>query len=357
MKQSKKISVFYIIYFSLIILFVVALFAGLHFLRDYLKGYEDSRPVHVIEAALEEYFLTDDKKKLLEFSEYEIPEFSSESDVLEYLDTAIADEDIQYYGIGGDDVSLDYSVVSNGLRIATVTIGLLNEPNDDGFPVYELTDITLSIGGSAGVSIKAPVGYTVYINGHELTSEYVFGEPELTESCEHMYGEAQGIQYITYKLTGIFGSPDVTAKDKYGMPAANISSDENGVFYTIGVNYGEMDEALEKRILTASEYYAAYMQKDMAFGAVAAYVDRTSELYTNLRTSAVKWANPHRGYRIVDPEVTEFYHYDENTFSCRVRFVHLLLGYNGNNFENEFDMTFYCRNINGKYMIYDSHVN
>lgn len=357
MENTKRVSVFYIIYFTLIILFVAGLFASLLFLKDYLKDFEASRPIHTVEAVVEEYFLSEDKYGLLEESGYEIPEFSSESAVLEYLDSVIAEDDLQYYSIGGDDKNLIYSVVSNNLRIATVTIELLDAPNESGFPVYELSDISLTIGGSAGVSIKAPVGYTVYINGHELTEEYVYGEVEETESCNHMFGEAEGVKYVTYKLTGIFGDPDVTAKDNHDLPAQNIESDGNGVFYTIGINYGEMPDELKDRILKASECYAAYMQKDMGFGGIAGYVDRTSELYTNLRTSAVKWANEHKGYRIVDPEVSEFYYYDENIFSCRVRFVHLLIGNNGNNFENEFDMTFYCRNINGKFMIYDSHVN
>ncbi len=357
MKSTKRVSIFYIIYFSLIVLFVAGLFTGLYYLKNYLKGFEDSRPIHTVEAVVDEYFLSEDKTVLLEKSAFEIPEFSSENDVIEYLDTVIVEEDVQFYSIGGDDKTLLYSVVSNNLKIATVTIELLDEPNEGGFPVYELSDISLTIGGSAGVSIKAPVGYTVYVNGHEITDEFIFGEPEETESCNHMYGDAVGVKYVTYKLTGIFGAPDIAAKDSYGTPAENITADDNGVFYNIGINYSEMPEELEARILKASECYAAYMQKDMAFGGVAAYVDRTSELYTNLRTSAVKWATDHNGYKIVDPEVTEFYYYDDNTFSCRVRFVHLLLGRNGNNFENEFDMTFYCRNINGKYMIYDSHVN
>ena len=101
------------------------------------------------------------------------------------------------------------------------------------------------------------------------------------------------------------------------------------------------------------------MQKDATFGAVAAYVDRTSELYTNLRNTAVKWANPHNGYTIVDPVVSEYYSYDADgtVVSCRVSFVHLLHGYGGNNYEETFDMTFYLRNIGGRYMIYASHVN
>lgn len=357
MKKTKRISVFYIVYFALIILFVAGLFLGLSYLKQYLKGFEDSRPIHAVEKIVDEYFTVSDKEALLERSEYEIPEFSSKTDVVEYLEGVIDENDIQFYNVGGDDKYLIYSVISGNLKVANVTIELLDAPNEDGFPVYELSDISLTIGGSAGVSIKAPMGYTVFINGHEITDEYLYGEPEQTESCKHMYGETVGVSFVTYKLKGIFGTPDITAKDSYGEPVDQIEADENGVFYTVGINYGEMPEDLKTRILKASECYAAYMQKDMGFGGIAAYVDRSSELYTNLRTSAVKWATEHKGYKIVDPEVTEFYYYDENIFSCRVRFVHLLYGNNGNNFENEFDMTFYCRKIGGKYMIYDSHVN
>lgn len=357
MREKRTVSVFYIVYFALIVLFLAALFAGLQLVKDYLGGYEASLPIRTMEAVAEEYFLADDKTELLLKSGFEVPRYSSVNDVIAYLDTVIDSEDLHYYSVGGDERYLTYSVVSGQLKVATVTLELSDTPDGDGFPVYSLSDIELTIGGSSGVSIQAPVGYTVYVNGYELGAEQINGEPEPSESCSHMYGDAVGISIVTYKLTGIFGEPKVSAVDNNGNSVQGITSDEENVFYNVPVNYGEIPEDLAARVLAASECYAAYMQKDMEFGRIAAYVDRSSELYTNLRTSAVKWANPHRGYSIVDPEITEFYFYNDDVFSCRVRFVHLLHGYGGNDFENEFDMTFYLRNVYGKYMIYDSHVN
>ncbi len=355
--KKRRVSVFYVIYFTLVILFVAALFFGLSMLKTYLAGYENSRPVHTMEKVAEEYFLAEDKTALLEKSGFEPSKYSTKEDVLSYLDGIINEEDLKYFTTGGNDKELFYSVVSNELKVATVTLTLADFPDEEGFPVYSLGGIELTIGGSGGVSIEAPLGYTVSVNGVPLGEDLINGEPVATESCNHMYGDVQGISLVKYKIEGIFGTPEVTATDAYGDPVENITADEKGVFYTVPVNYKEIPEDLKERVLKASECYAAYMQKDMTFGSVAAYVDRTSPLYTNLRNTAVKWANPHNGYSIVDPAVTEFYYYDDNTVSCRVSFVHVLHGYGGNNYEESFDMTFYLRNIGGRFMIYASHVN
>ncbi|MBE6562340.1 MAG: hypothetical protein E7660_01240 [Ruminococcaceae bacterium] len=357
--KKRRVSVFYIIYFALIALFLVGLFFGLSAFRDYLAGYESSRPVHTMEKVAEEYFLAEDKVPLLEISGYEVSKYCTKDAVISYLETAIDKETFQFFNTGGNDKEIFYSVVSKELKIANVTLVLSDEPDAEGFPVYSLGDIELTIGGSGGLSIEAPLGYSVFVNGEPLGEDLLSGEPTLTESCNHMYGDAEGISLVKYKLEGIFGEPVVTATDKYGEAVEGITADESGVFYTVPVNYKEIPEDLKNRILKASELYAAYMQKDATFGAVAAYVDRTSELYTNLRNTAVKWANPHNGYTIVEPEVIEYYSYDADgtVVSCRVKFVHLLHGYGGNNYEESFDMTFYLRSVGGRYMIYASHVN
>ncbi len=355
--KKRSVSIFYIVYFTLIVLFLAGLFYGLAVFKEYLAGYENSRPIHTMEQVVDDYFLTEDKAPLLERSGFEISEYCTKEAVVTYLGEVIDEENFQYFNNGGNDKELFYSVVSNELKIANVTLSLSDEPDAEGFPVYTLGGIELTIGGSGGLSIEAPAGYSVLVNGQPLGEELVSGEAVETESCAHMYGDAEGIRLVKYKLEGIFGTPEITATDKNGEAVDGIFSDESGVFYTVPVNYKEIPEELKNRVLAASECYAAYMQKDKAFWEIGTYVDRTSELYTNLRNTAVKWANPHNGYSIVDPEVSEFYYYSDDVISCRVKFLHVLHGYGGNNYEENFDMTFYLRNVNGRYMIYASHVN
>ena len=353
--KNKRFPVFYTIYFTLIVLFIVGLFTGLIFLNDYLEAYENTRPWHAMERVMNEYFLTDDKSPLLLKSGYSVPKYSSISDVLAYLGDAIDPDDIAYYKTSSDETKTVYNVVSKDLKIASVELTLGEKGEKEPFAEYELSKLSLTIGGSTGLSVKAPTGYPVFVNGYELTSEYLTGEAEQTESCKHMYGDAQGITYVTYTLEGLFGEPIVTAKTNDRKSAAKVSSDETKVFYTVEPSYSEPDEELSSMILAASEYYAAYMQGDVPFGKVSPYLDRESDLYVNVKTSDTRWVIDHNGYSTENPEISEFYFYSDDVFSCRVKFTHVLHGYGGNTYEENFDETFYFRNVNGSFLIYDSY--
>ena len=310
-----------------------------------------------MDRVIEEYFMPADKSALLLKSGYSVPKYSSISDVLEYLDGVIDPDDITYYETASETGKNVYNVVSNNLKIASVELTLAEKGEKDRFAGYELSKISLTIGGSSAVSVKAPEGYFVFVNGYELTDEYLTGETEVTESCKHMYGDAKGITYVTYTIEGFFGDPKVTAKGADRMEGAKVSCDETGIFYTVEPLYAEPSDEISEMILAASEYYAAYMQGDVPFGRVSPYLDRESLLYENVRTADTRWVVDHNGYSTEDPEISEFYYYSDDVFSCRVKFTHVLHGYGGSRYEEHFDETFYLRNVDGKFLIYDSYNN
>ncbi len=69
-KGRRTIPVFYIIYFSLVIIFLIALFFALKAVKIKLAQYEDSRPYHVADAVMEDYFKPGDAEKLIRASGY-----------------------------------------------------------------------------------------------------------------------------------------------------------------------------------------------------------------------------------------------------------------------------------------------
>ena len=356
--SRRRVPVFYIVLICFTVVFLLALAVFLFVVRSYLYEYESVQPYKVVERTIDDYFLAEDKEPLLEKSEYEIPDFTSKSNLISYLDEMLSDDNITYYSVSAEHgADYTFAVVSNDLKIAYIDLTECLDKSERGFSQYILSDIRLAVGASSAINIKAPSDATVFVNGRPVEASYISGEPEMTASCDHMYGDAKGISYVTYKIDGLFGTPDITARSKDGYSLEVISKDDKGIFYEVPVSYAEPSEELLAMILDAAESYAAYMQKDAPFNKIAKYLDRTSDLYTDLRTSEVKWVNEHSGYYIEDTNLSELFFYDENTFSCRVSFVHVLYGGWGGNYNNDFDMTFYFRQIGGAWLIYDSQVN
>lgn len=355
--MRRRLPVFYIVLISFAAVFLVCLAAFLFFVRSYLAEYESAQPYNIVDAAIDTYFNTEDKEPLLEKSGYEVPRFATKTYLVDYLDETVGDG-LTYYSVSpSDGADMSYSVVFGDFKIATVDLEKCLDKTPRGFTQYMLKGIKLTIGAGNAVNIKAPSDATVFINGTVVTSDYISGDVETTPSCEHMPEGVSGITYVTYLVNGLFGTPDITARSSAGYSLDVNKVDEKGVFFEIPVAYADIPQELEELAANASEQYAAYMQKDATFNSVAQYVERNSNLYTDLLTSETHWVNDHTGYRIENRKISEYYCYDENTFSCRVSFTHVLYGGWGGDYENEFDMTFYFRLSGNRWLIYDSQVN
>lgn len=356
--MKRRLPVFYIVLIAASTVFLTALAIFLCFLYSYLDEYESTRPYNVVEKAIARYFLTEDKNALIDDSDFTIPEFTTKEYIIDYLNNIISEDNITYNSETAVNASeLTYAVIADNLKIANIKLTECLDKSKHGFSQYMVSDIKLTIGADSAVNIKASSDAAVFVNGRLVGSEFIDGEPERTSSCEHMYDGVNGITYITYKIDGLFGNSDITARSKDGYSLDVINVDEDNIFYEIPVVYSEPTPELEALVFDASEAYAAYMQRDSTFYNIAKYVDSTSDLYYDLKTSDTRWVNEHTGYYIEDKVLSELYYYDENTFSCRVSFTHVLYGGWGGDYKNDFDMTFYFRLNGNNWLIYDSQVN
>ncbi|MBQ2253475.1 MAG: hypothetical protein II328_05765, partial [Clostridia bacterium] len=115
---------------------------------------------------------------------------------------------------------------------------------------------------------------------------------------------------------------------------------------------------MEDYVIEAAQTYAASMQNDRPKSAALAYIEYGTKLYSQTAVVDTIWVSSHSGYRFEQVKADEFISYDENTFSCRVSFVHVLTGgttkfdEKGENRENV-DITWYFRKVGNQYLIYD----
>ncbi len=354
-RGKKKISYFYLFYFAFIIIFFAALFFTLEVVKGKLADYEASRPYNYIDAVMEEYFKPGDAEKILDASGYKINVFERRSDVVSLVE-GFLDEGAEYYKITSQNGNEQkYAVRSGELKFAEVTMAAKGRVDRAGYDVWELDGITLMIGGGSAVNVSAPGDTAVYINGTQIPDDYVVDRVEY-EKDPKLPQEIPPDTRVTYEVSGLIGELRVTATNRYGADVTDLIEVTDGVFYDVPYTYAFVTDDVRERALAAGEALAAYMQKDAGFYGIGQYVDPSSDLYTDLRTSDVRWANEHNGYGIADPSVTEFVMWSDSVYSVRVRFTHVLYRWGGN-FENEFDTTFYYKVTDGRWLIYDSHVN
>lgn len=353
-KKRNRPSTFWVVYVALIVIYLIALFIVLGVIKNKLTGYEASRPYNYMDRIMTEYFAPGKAEALLDASGYEANAYETKESVVPAVEGYLSAGTEYYPVVSSVDEEVKYAVKSGELKIATVTLAPTGEHDSADYDVYGMKSVELLIGGTGAVNVRAPSDDTVYLNGVALGADLIVDREE-TEKDLHLPDNIPPVSFVTYEVQGLISKPTVTATDKFGAPVEAESGDD-GIFYDVPLTYASVTAEVSERALAAGEALAAYMQLDSPFGRIAQYVDPTSDLYYDLATSDVKWANPHEGYGIESPSVTEYYIWSDTVYSCRVKFTHVLYRWDGN-FNNDFDMTFYYTFNGAEWLIYDSKVN
>lgn len=357
--KAKKMPRFYV---ALIICWCVALCllgVALFVVRGYLADYESVQPKYLAEEIFNTYFKNKDYNGIFAYADINDSLFESDEALAEYLTDLTEDKELSYHLIssGMDTGVAKYIVKYNEndkeIKIASFTLEVGDEKSEKGFAKYSLRNFELFFPENIFVLIKAVKGAVPYVNGRELSDEYIVEDNIEHESCAHMPKGVEGIKYSLYKVDGLVCQPELSAKDQAGNELKLSYSPLDG-YYVTEVPYDETLEAeQEEHVIAAAQAFAAYMQNDATQGKLNPYFDKNTDLYNSIR-STLQWAIvDHDSYHFEDADASEFYRYNENVFSCRVKFVHVLKRRGLEDYRDVVDETFYLHNVNGKYLVYD----
>lgn len=357
-KKKFRFSYFY----TILALLVVAGCITLHFAKakitDYLQDYENTQPKYVAEKVFNEYYQTRNFEKMLSISKTDVSPAESIEDLIRYFEKLTEGKEITYSSVSTDlkDEIINYSVKVDGEKFSTFTIKKSELVSKYDFPLYEMGEIVNDVTPEESATIKAPDDAIVYINGIALDASYCIQSGMKTACCNYLPEDVQGITYNTYKIEGLLFEPVITVKSNNGESV--ITYDEKTDVYTAAIAYSEsLKEEYSAYIIEAAEKYAAYMEYDGSFGEAAKYFIKGTTLYENLRTSSTQFAIIHTDYRFEDVKTGEFYQYDENTFSCRVSFTHVLIKTGSDDYQDYIDITYFLKKVDDKFLIYDAYNN
>ena len=356
MKHKKRFPVFYTVYFTLILLFIAALLTAVCIVREYLADYESAQPQYEAQRVFEKYYGSSDYSALLEAVEATVTPFESSESVRQYLLEITSGKEISYTEITtGLDRAHKYIVKADDIKFSSFILEEGDTTTPKGFPLYECTSMEIYTAGGESVTVSAPLGYTVYINDVPLDASYLTGKQTEDVSCKYMPSGVSGIIFAEYRVEGLYYPPNSVRILSGSGKECTVEQSGEGEFST-GILYdGELASAYSEYVIQAAQAIAAYMQNDGKFSAVSPYIDAESELYVNLKTAETYFVVDHSSYSFEDVRASEFCQYDENTFSCRVSFTHVLKRTGSKDYKDYIDTTFFLRRSGDKFLIYDRY--
>lgn len=352
---KKRIPIFYIVYFFLVLLALGGIAFGMIWLNGLLAEYESSRPEYVADAVFEKYYKSGDFSKLAEVT-YDEDSYNSIESITAFLNEQYGDTELTYTSVSsGDTDVLKYIIKAGDYKISSFTLKKSGETTERGFAFYTEDSLEVYYVADKSAGILVPDFSDVYINGKKLGKENVVQDGIILQTADKTPEGVNPVQYTRYAVEGLIEEPDVKV----------MSGDvENEVLYNAETkeyeaslpNNAELEAEHKEFVIAAIEEYAKYMEMDSHWGAVSPYFETGTFLYNSIRTVANYLVYPHDGYRFEDEYAGEFYAYNEDTFSCRVSVVQILENAGMEDFYDEIDMTVYLRRVGDRFLIYDWNV-
>lgn len=357
--NAKKLPKFYLVLIICWVVALAALAAALFVVRGLLADYESVQPKYVAEEIFEKYFLSADYAAIIKHSDLGDSIYETDEELAEFLVALTDGKELSYHNIssgmdtGSSKYIVKYTEGENDIKIGSFTLRKTEEKSKKGFAKYALDSFELFYPSEVSVSVKVTKGAVPHINGVPLDESHIVEDDIPHESCNHMPEGVDGIRYTLYTLEGLVNEPNVTV---YGAEGNEIPLTFDGAegCYVTDIVYDEALAAEQtEHVVAAAQTFATYMQNDCTLGKLNPYFERGTVLYNSIR-STLQWAViDHDSYHFEDVEASEFYRYDDSTFSCRVKMTHVLKRKRLEDYRDTMDATFYLREVNGTYLVYD----
>ena len=265
-KKKSGFKKFLLIYAAILLVILVV---GMIIFGSFLGKLEKSQPARIAETVAENLTASKASSYLKDNSEY-INCFGEPDDLIAQFVSGVEGVETLSY-IENKDYRADapsYNITADGTTVAKLTLA---QDGKGSFGLSKWKIASLDIADymdTASYEFLAPVGTTITINGVELDDKYLTGEESIPQTLETAGKYVTIPSYITYKVAGIAGTPEIKATDPNGT---NLTVTAAGTKYVIGSATdqafidsvsGLVDRALEawgKHFINMGGNLSAYM--------------------------------------------------------------------------------------------------
>jgi hypothetical protein len=343
---------------------IVAVTVALYWFSFYIADYEATQPKHVVRYVMDKYFSAPDYEQwAMEaigsyLSEFESPEDYRQHIRRLYEGGAITSRSPQAAFTGNQR---EYTVYSDGIPFAKFVVAKTAEKSRFGFALWRLHSISpVSTSFSSRVEVHALIlpGSTLLINSKPVSEGFFVGEGEPIDAAEYLPSRMSDQKYRIYTVEGLSYVPVVSVTNRFGQ-ATILTPD--GDLYCEELQYSPMPDDVQALARDALLAYCRFCTNDSNLNAVARYYDRTAPVWDDvLVISSWLWVYPrHTGYDYQDIEISDYYPYNDEAFSVRIRATQIIVRSSTESLSYPLDFTIYfVKQANGSFLVYNqvSHV-
>ncbi len=357
--RIKNAPTFWKIFLAVTAILVIASVVIWIVLWNYLVGYEATRATVPMDKLIEE-INNGDYSSVIEYSNAAGFDEAIQQDFKEQLAGIIAGQTVTYQKAfsAEKDTHPAFSLKIGDIKIGTVTMEHTGNKGSfglEGFKIMSITDLPIM---SESVTITAPAGYAIFINGNLIseTEKYV---TEKDIAVEGLSGVPDAYltkpTMVTYEVNDLVEAPVVTAKTSDGDDAA-VTASEDGKTYTVSFGSTQNPDYYYEEALELAKMYSQY---------VTAWVSRDKLLQNVLPDSPIReglagiqtgFYTDHKKDYFTDEVTENLQIYSDNCFSCDISYTQWVENIRTDaNFKKDLPsaFTFYFVKVDNKWYIAD----
>ncbi|MCQ2427509.1 MAG: hypothetical protein MJ137_03770 [Clostridia bacterium] len=184
-----------------------------------LKEYESVQPKYKAEEIFNDYFLTADAEKIVEYGSADISVFEKKSDAYNYFAGILGSGALSYQEVISPDSSVRmYAVAVNDITFGYFTVGTGTEETHLlklKYPV--LGSIAVNIKPTFGTSVFAPKNARVEINGIPADKSCIRGDDVVLSETEYFPKDDKAARtMVNYVINGLYSKPEVAVFSRDG---------------------------------------------------------------------------------------------------------------------------------------------
>lgn len=338
--------IFYLLFFTYILLFYLALYGCLQYLNGWLTDYELAQPTRKSQEVFAQLFESRDWDALYDAA---MVQGESRESFVSYLDSAVGDGALTCMetstGLSNDR---KYIVRLGDRKIASFTLADKNEAEIRAeLPDWQLSNIEFFFDRQDSWLVQIPTGCTAYADGEKLEDSSIL-RIRSTKADAYLPGGVTGPGTVIYEVTGKVAKPDIDVLDADGSELS-VSFEEASRSFSAEAQGPSLSDEERELALEAVKTYALYMIERAGAAEVAEYFEKDTTTYTAIIKTDRSAVQDAQSREFVDENVTDYCRYSDGSFSVRVELTLKQYRPSGSAKEDHISQSLFFRRTDGKW--------
>lgn len=323
-KRKKSGRVFYPVYCCFVVVSIAAIGLVMRHLWGVMADYEASMPKYVAQE-VEKMFTERNFAALYQYDRLSGSGAEGEAAYVNYLNVLTQGQEITCNEVfSTEEDEKRYQVKSGGKPLGYFTLCKSGAKSAGGNDLWTLKSAGTSVIQSRTYLLTAPETSSVYADDALLGADSVV-ESGIVRSTAYLPEGFEHEKWCTYSVERCFGVPRFRAVDEDGREQT-LLPDENGRL-TAQLNPSSDDAMrgeVEEYVCKVAKVFARFTSDDVSASTVLKYVKEDTKASRYIRGFDGGWFLGHRSVDFANMRTENYVRYDENTFSCDVRYDYII---------------------------------